>query len=110
MSINEQAETVVPNAEQTTHIGSDSERKLTGSKIGVVTSDARDKTRTVTVEFLARHSKYGKYMRRRSRFHVHDENNESHNGDRVEIVECRPISKNKAFRLVRIVEKAPQNR
>jgi len=110
MSINEQTDAVVPAAEQTTHIGSDAGRKLTGGKIGVVTSDARDKTRTVTVEFLARHAKYGKFMRRRTRFHVHDESNESHTGDRVEIVECRPISKSKTFRLVRIVEKAPENK
>jgi len=110
MSVNEQSDAIVPSPVQKAHIGSDSERKLTASQVGVVTSDARDKTRTVTVEFLARHSKYGKYMRRRTRFHVHDENNESHNGDRVEIVQCRPMSKSKAFRLVRIVEQAPQNK
>jgi len=86
------------------------ERKLTGIQTGVVTSDARDKTRTVTVEFLSRHPKYGKFMRRRTVFHVHDENNDSAVGDRVEIVECRPLSKTKNFRLVRVVDKAPENK
>ncbi|TVQ60542.1 MAG: 30S ribosomal protein S17 [Phycisphaerales bacterium] len=76
-------------------------------KVGVVDSDKRDKTRKVVVSFSARHPKYGKYMRKRSVLHVHDENNESRNGDRVEIEPCRPISKTKRWRLVRIVERAP---
>lgn len=80
---------------------------LRGNKIGVVTSDKCDKTRTVVVAYLARHPKYGKYMRRRSAYHVHDEQNESHEGDRVEIAGCRPLSKMKSWRLVRIVDRAP---
>jgi small subunit ribosomal protein S17 len=81
-------------------------RPLTGTKTGLVTSDKRNKTRTVVVAFQVRHPKYGKYMKRRSVFHVHDENNESHTGDRVEIANVRPISKTKSWRLVRVVDKA----
>ena len=75
-------------------------------KIGVVRSDARDKTRTVSIEFLVKHPKYGKYVRRRTVLHVHDEKNESSLGDKVEIAECRPISKTKSWTLVRVVETA----
>ncbi len=82
-------------------------KPLAGTKIGVVTSDRRDKTRTVSVEFLARHSKYGKFLKRRTRFHVHDPENASKLGDRVEIATCRPISKTKSWRLVRVIEVAP---
>ncbi len=81
--------------------------KVRGSKVGVVTSDRRDKTRKVEVQYLAKHPKYGKYLRKRTVLHVHDETNESHLGDRVEVAPCRPISKTKSWRLVRIMEKAP---
>ncbi len=73
--------------------------------IGTVESDRRDKTRTVTIGYSARHPKYGKYVRRRTVLHVHDEANESRTGDRVEIAECRPISKTKSWMLVRVVER-----
>ena len=79
-------------------------KPLTGTLIGVVTSDKRDKTRTVTVAYQVRHSKYGKYLKRQSRYHVHDAQNASKSGDRVEIANCRPISKTKSWRLVRVVE------
>ena len=78
--------------------------KIQGSRIGVVESDARDKTRRVTVEFLARHPKYGKYLRKRTVLHVHDEENASKVGDKVEVAPCRPMSKTKAWTLVRIVK------
>jgi len=81
-------------------------KPLKSTKIGVVTSDKRDKTRTVKVAFSGQHSKYGKILRGRTSFHVHDENNESHLGDKVEIVNCRPLSKTKSWRLVRILEKS----
>lgn len=87
------------NANQTNE-----QRTAATTKIGVVTSDARDKTRTVTVEYKVRHPKYGKYLKRSTKFQVHDPENASTKGDRVEITECRPISKTKAYRLVRIVE------
>jgi len=76
-------------------------------RIGVVESDARDKTRKVVLAFVARHPKYGKFTKRRTVLHVHDEKNESRVGDRVEVAECRPISRTKSWTLVRVVEKAP---
>lgn len=82
--------------------------KKPASTIGVVESDKRDKTRRVTVKFSSPHEKYGKYVSKRSVLHVHDEKNESKLGDRVEIVPCRPISKTKNWRLVRVVDRAPQ--
>jgi small subunit ribosomal protein S17 len=72
---------------------------------GVVTSDKMNKTRRVEIPRLVKHKRYGKYIRRRTICHVHDENNESHVGDRVEIMESRPISKMKHWRLVRVVGK-----
>lgn len=83
------------------------EQALKRTKIGTVISDKRDKTITVEVTFLKRHPKYGKFLQRSTRFHVHDENNECKMGDRVEIAECAPYSKTKSWRLVRIVESAP---
>jgi small subunit ribosomal protein S17 len=80
---------------------------LTGTKVGVVTSDKRAKTRKVEISFTVKQPKYGKYMKRTSVFHVHDEKNESKVGDRVEIANCRPISKTKSWRLVKVIEKAP---
>ncbi len=77
-----------------------------GARIGIVRSDARDKTRKVVVEYLAKHPKYGKFLRKRTVLHVHDEGNESSLGDRVEVAPCRPLSKTKSWRLVRIVERA----
>jgi small subunit ribosomal protein S17 len=76
-------------------------------RVGVVQSAARNKTRTVSIAYLVRHPKYGKFLRNRTVLHVHDEKNESAVGDRVEIAECRPISKTKSWVLVRVVEKAP---
>ena len=85
----------------------DRRKPLTGTKTGLVISDKRDKTRTVAIEYQVRHPKYGKYLARRSKIHVHDEKNASRVGDRVEIANCRPMSKTKSWRLVRIVEQAP---
>lgn len=75
-------------------------------RVGIVESAARDKTRTVVLPFVSRHPKYGKYVRKRTRLHVHDEKNESKLGDRVEIAECRPISRTKSWVIIRVVEKA----
>jgi small subunit ribosomal protein S17 len=72
---------------------------------GVVTGDKCAKTRRVEINRLVKHAKYGKYIRRRTVCHVHDENNESHLGDTVEIQESRPLSRLKRWKLVRIVEK-----
>lgn len=76
-----------------------------GTKTGVVESDKRNKTRTVVVSYLDKHPKYGKYVRKRTVLHVHDEGNESRLGDVVEVAQCRPLSRTKCWRLVRIVEK-----
>ena len=75
-------------------------------RVGVVDSEVRDKTRRVSIPFSVKHPKYGKYVRRRSVLHVHDEENASHVGDRVEIAECRPISKTKSWVLVRVLKSA----
>lgn len=72
---------------------------------GRVVSDKMDKTATVEVQRLVRHPLYDKYIRRSSKYHVHDENNECRIGDVVAIEECRPISKSKSWRLVRVVER-----
>ena len=76
--------------------------------VGVVTSDKMNKSRRVEIPRLIRHPKYGKFLRRKTVCHVHDENNESHLGDSVEIIECRPRSKTKRWELVRIVSKSQQ--
>jgi len=76
-----------------------------GTRVGVVESDKRSKTRRVVVSYTAIHPKYGKYVRRRTVLHVHDEANEARSGDVVEVAPCRPISKTKFWRLVRIVER-----
>jgi len=78
-----------------------------GIKLGIVESDKRDKTRRVAIHFVSKHPKYGKYVRQRTVLHVHDEANESKLGDRVEVIQCRPISKTKTWELVRIVDRAP---
>jgi small subunit ribosomal protein S17 len=78
-------------------------RRLTGR----VVSDKMDKTVTVLVERKVKHPLYGKYVSRSRKYHAHDENNEYHPGDVVMIEECRPISKTKAWTVVRLVEKAP---
>jgi small subunit ribosomal protein S17 len=75
---------------------------------GVVVSDKADKTRVVSVARLVRDTHYEKVSRRRSKFYVHDEKNESHMGDLVEIMGARPLSKLKRWRLVRIVKAAPR--
>jgi len=73
---------------------------------GVVTSDKCDKTRRVEIARRVMHPKYKKYVRRRTVCHVHDEQNASGIGDRVEIIECPPISKTKRWQLVRVLEKS----
>ncbi|MDH3582789.1 MAG: 30S ribosomal protein S17 [Phycisphaerae bacterium] len=87
--------------------GGRNRKPLTRTQVGRVVSDKRDQTRKVVVEFLAKVPKYGKYVRRRSVFHIHDQKNESGLGDKVEIAPCRPVSKTKSWRLVRVLEKAP---
>src|SRR5678815_787091 len=83
-------------------------RPLLRTITGVVASDKGNKTIKVVVNYQMRHPKYGKYLKRRTILHAHDEKNEAHEGDTVEIAECRPLSKTKHHRLLRIVQKAPE--
>lgn len=76
-------------------------------RIGVVTSAKADKTRKVAIDFSVKHPLYGKYLRRQYELNVHDEKNESKTGDRVEIAECRPVSKTKSWVLLRVVQAGP---
>lgn len=82
------------------------ERKARKVYRGTVVSDAMDKTITVKVETKKTHPLYGKRVEYSKKFKAHDENNEAHVGDRVEIMETRPLSATKRFRLVKVVEKA----
>ena len=75
-------------------------------RTGVVATAKRDKTCCVTIDYLTRHPKYGKYIRQRTVLHVHDEDNTARVGDRVEIAECRRISKTQSWVLLRVVEQA----
>ena len=76
------------------------------TEVGVVTSDKMNKTRRVEIPRLVKHPRYSKFIKRRTICHVHDEKNESKAGDTVEIVESRPYSKTKHWRLIRVVTRA----
>ena len=76
-------------------------------EVGVVTRDKMNKTRRVEIPRLVKHARYGKFILRRTICYVHDEQNESHMGDLVEIMETRPLSRTKHWRLVRVVTQAP---
>ncbi|MCB2022794.1 MAG: 30S ribosomal protein S17 [Rhizobacter sp.] len=80
--------------------------KNTRTLVGKVVSDKRAKTITVLIERRTKHELYGKIVARTSKYHAHDENNECKSGDVVEISECRPISKTKAWVVTRLIEKA----
>ncbi len=76
-------------------------------RVGIVSSDKMDKTLVVQVNRIVKHPMYKKYVRRRKKLYVHDERNDAHIGDTVEVAEVtRPISKNKRWRLVRVIERA----
>jgi small subunit ribosomal protein S17 len=81
------------------------ERNLRKTKLGVVSSNKMDKTITVNVERKVKHPLYGKFVKKSTKFHAHDENNECSIGDTVKIMETRPLSKTKKWRLVEVVEK-----
>lgn len=82
------------------------ERNMRKTVIGKVVSDKMDKTIVVVIEDSVKHKLYNKIVKRSLRLKAHDENNEAHTGDRVKIMETRPLSKDKRWRLVEIVEKA----
>jgi len=81
-------------------------RNLRKERIGVVTSNKMDKSITVEIERRVKHPIYGKFVKKTSRFMAHDEKNECNIGDTVRIMETRPLSKNKCWRLVEIIERA----
>lgn len=81
-------------------------RGMRKTRVGVVVSDKMDKTITIAVKYRVRHPLYGKIMNRTTKIKAHDENNECGIGDRVKIMETRPLSKDKRWRLVEIIEKA----
>jgi len=81
-------------------------RNLRKERIGVVTSDKMQKSIVVAVERKVKHPKYGKFVKKTTKFVAHDENNDCNEGDTVRIMETRPLSKNKNWRLVDIVERA----
>ncbi len=85
--------------------GGPTARSPRAKRVGLVTSTARQKTIRVTVQYLVRHPKYGKYLRRRTVLHAHDERGECRTGDVVELAQCRPLSKTKCWRLVRILRR-----
>ena len=82
--------------------------RMRASKVGIVVSDRMDKTAVVAVERMVRHPAYKRIVRRTSRFLAHDEKNQARVGDQVEIVETRPLSRSKRWRVARIITRAPQ--
>ncbi len=85
---------------------SNQERNTRRVIVGVVSSDKMDQTITVRVERMFKHPKYHKYIRKHSKVYAHDGTNDARVGDTVEIMECRPMSKLKRYRLVKVVERA----
>jgi len=84
---------------------STTDSKITRALVGRVVSDKMNKTRTVLIERQIQHSVYGKYLRRSTKVHAHDEGNTSREGDYVRITECRPLSKTKSWTIAEIVTK-----
>lgn len=82
------------------------ERPLRKEMSGIVVSNKMDKTVVVKVEKLVQHEKYKKFIKKRKKYKAHDEKNQCHEGDKVLIVECRPLSKEKKWRVNKILEKA----
>ena len=82
------------------------ERNLRKNRVGIVVSDKMDKTVVIAIEEHVKHQKYGKVMKRTIRLKVHDENNECGVGDKILVAETRPLSADKRWRLVEIIEKA----
>ena len=83
-----------------------SEDKVLRTHTGSVISDRMDKTATVLIERKVKHPLYGKFVKKSTKLHIHDENNECSMGDTVQFTECRPMSKTKSWTLVKVVDKA----
>jgi len=105
----EQAENEAPQAEaqdaEVAVTADTSERNQRKIRVGVVTSDKSDKTVTVVVERRIAHPLYGKAVKRSKKFHAHDEGNEYKTGDKVRIMETRPLSKTKRWRVLELIER-----
>ncbi len=84
----------------------ENKRNLRKERIGLVTSSKMEKSVVVSVERKVKHEKYGKFVKKTTKFVAHDEKNECNQGDTVRIMETRPLSKNKCWRLVEIIERA----
>ena len=82
------------------------ERNYRKTRVGLVSSDKMDKTVVVSIEDNVKHAVYGKIIKRTLKVHAHDENNECGIGDKVQVMETRPLSKTKRWRVVKIIEKA----
>lgn len=82
------------------------QRRLRKERVGVVSSNKMDKSITVAVKWKEKHPIYGKFVNKTKKFHVHDEKNECNIGDKVRIMETRPLSRTKRWRLVNIIERA----
>lgn len=82
------------------------ERNLRKQRVGVVVSDKMEKSVVVAIKIREKHPMYGKFVEKTKKFHVHDEKNDSHEGDTVRIMETRPLSKTKRWRIVEIIERA----
>ncbi len=94
-------------AEDTTlAAGTEEARNRRKLRTGVVSSDKMEKTVVVTISNLVRHPMYGRILKRSKKLKAHDEANDAHTGDTVEIMECRPLSKDKCWRVIRVVERA----
>jgi small subunit ribosomal protein S17 len=81
------------------------DRNLRKTRTGIVTSNKMEKSITVAVERKVKHPMYGKFLKKTTKFHAHDEKNECSEGDLVKIMETRPLSKTKRWRLVEVIEK-----
>jgi len=89
-------------------MSANSQLKNARTRVGTVVSDKMDKSIVVAIERRVKHPVYGKYISRTTKLHVHDADNSCRTGDRVEIAECRPISKSKSWNLVRVIERAAE--
>src|ERR1043165_1727518 len=96
---------IMAEQQQSQSTNSTESRNLRKTKIGVVTSNKMDKTIVVAVERKVKHPIYGKFVKKTTKFHAHDEKNEGSIGDTVRIMETRPLSKTKRWRLVEVLEK-----
>jgi len=92
-------------AETTVNVADAAQRSKRNHRVGTVVSDKGEKTITVRFEYMVKHPKYGKYYRRSTSLHTHDEKNEAHVGDVVEVAACRRLSKTKCWRLERVVRR-----